>query len=197
MGMFRDYIDKQRELSEMPKYKDHDYLDFEPIDDKSMSFLESQWVELKCYSAKSKQLDKDIKCFINKRKSICIIGLTKWDDFSKSWILEVASYVKLEKSTVTGEHHKCIGVFTKEELRGSKYTLSMYYTLVKHGIKLCSDNEQYQGAKPLWKALSRITPIEIFDEINKTFKDYSMITVKDEEVWSADDSKYHIVLRSK
>ena len=50
------------------------------------------------YSAKTKQLDDDMKIFATKSKTVCIIGLTKWDDFSKSWYLEIASHVRLERT---------------------------------------------------------------------------------------------------
>lgn len=192
---FREFLDKQRELNEMPKYIDHDYLDFKPMDDKSMKFLESQWVELKCYSAKTKKLDDDVKIFTTKSKNNAIIGVTKFDNFSKSWTLEIASYVKLEK--VEADYYKVRAVYTKEELRGSKYTLSLYYSLVKNGILLCSDNEQYQGAKPLWKALSRIVPVEVYNETTKETFDYDERIVSDDKVWSTGFDKYYDVLRVK
>ena len=49
---FREWLEKQRELNEMPKYNDHDYLDFKPIEDKTIQFLEAKWKELSTYSVK-------------------------------------------------------------------------------------------------------------------------------------------------
>ena len=195
MKTFREWLAEQRELNEMPKYNDHDYLDFKPIDDKSMQFLEAKWKELKVYSAKTKQLDSDMKIFATKSKTVCIIGLTKWDDFSKSWYLEIASHVRLERTDY--DRYKVREVFTKEDFRGSKYTLSLYYSLVKNGILLCSDNEQYQGAKPLWKALSRLVPVEVYNESSKETFDYDERIVSDDKVWSTGYGKYYDILRVK
>jgi hypothetical protein len=194
MIKFTDWL-KEKELTEMPRYIDHEYLDFKPMKDLGMTGLEKTWQQLEVKFIGNKK--NDSLCFVKKSKSIAVIGLTVWDDNYKCWNLEVASYVKLEKTPITGDHYKVIGVFTKEDYRLEKYTLTLYYTLIKNGIKLCSDNEQYQGAKYLWKALSRITPIEIYDELNNTYKDYSFVNTKDEEVWSKNYSKYDIVLRSK
>lgn len=70
MKPFREWLAEQRELNEMLKYSDHHYLDFKPIDDKSMQFLEKTWQELKVYSAKIKQLDDDMKIFATKSKTV-------------------------------------------------------------------------------------------------------------------------------
>ena len=193
---FREYLKKyeERELNEMPKYIDHDYLGFEPIEDKSMQFLEAKWKEIKTYSAKTKQLDSDVKIFTTNSKGIAIIGLTQWDKVSKSWNLEIASYVKLERTSYG--YYKVRAVFTKEDFRGSRYTASLYYSLVKSGILLCSDNEQYQGAKPLWKALSRLVPVEIYDERTEEVFDYNM-DIEDDKVWSKGYQKFDKVLRVK
>lgn len=193
---FREFLKKyeERELNEMPRYINHDYLGFEPIGDKTMQFLESKWKELKTYSAKTKQFDSDVKVFTTKSKGIAIIGVTKWDKFSSSWNLEIASYVKLEQTKYGW--YKVREVHTKEEYRGSRYTLSLYYTLVKSGILLCSDNEQYQGAKPLWKALSRIVPVEIYDERTEEVFDYN-VDISDDKVWSSGYQKFDKVLRIK
>ena len=42
---FREWLEKQRELNEMPKYNDHDYLDFKPIED-NVDFIHSISVAL-------------------------------------------------------------------------------------------------------------------------------------------------------
>ena len=192
---FREWLEKQRELNEMPKYNDHDYLDFKPIEDKTMRFLEAKWKEIQTYSPKTKQSDKDIKIFGTKSKGVFVIGLTKWDDFSKSWILEIASHVKLEQTDY--DRYKVREVFTKEDFRGSRYTLSLYYSLVRNGILLCSDNEQFQGAKPLWKALSRLVPVEVYNENTKETFDYDEQIISDDKVWSTGYGKFYDILRVK
>ena len=193
---FREFLKKyeERELNEMPRYIDHDYLDFKPVEDKAMQFLEAKWKELKPYSAKTKQFDSDVKVFITKSKGIAVIGVTKWDKFSLSWNLEIASYVKLEQTKYGW--YKVREVHTKEEFRGSRYSLSLYYTLVKSDILLCSDNEQYQGAKPLWKALARLVPVEIYDEITEETFDYNS-NISDDKVWSSGYKNFDKVLRIK
>lgn len=185
---------QERELNEMPKYINHDYLDFKPMDDKSMQLLEQKWIQLKTYSAKTKAFEKDIFVFTTKMKNTAIIGMTRYDKLSNSWYLEVASYVKLEKTNYG--YYKVRTVHTKEDLRGSKYTLTLYYTLVKNGVLLCSDNEQYQGAKPLWKALARLVPVEIYNEENGETFNYNE-DIPDHKVWSTDNSKYFDILRVK
>ena len=192
---FREWLEKQRELNEMTKYNDHHYLDFKPIEDKSMKFLEDSWKELDVYSAKSKQLDKNMKIFTTKSKTACVIGLTKWDDFSKSWLLEIASHVRLERTDYG--RYKVREVFTKEDFRGSKYTLSLYYSLVKNGTLLCSDNVQYKGAKPLWQALSRLVPVEVYNENTKETFDYNEQIISDDKVWSTGYGKFYDILRVK
>lgn len=165
--IYREWLEEQRELNEMPKYNDHDYLDFKPIEDKTMRFLEAKWKEIPTFSVRNRQIDKDIKIFTTKSTGVAIIGLTKWDNFSKSWYLEIASHVKLERTDYG--RYKVREVFTKEDFRGARYTLMLYYSLVRNGILLCSDNEQYQGAKPLWKALSRLVPVEVYNENTRNF----------------------------
>ena len=192
---FREWLAEQRELNEMPKYNDHDYLDFKPIEDKTMRFLEAKWKEIQTYSPKTKQSDKDIKIFGTKSKGVFVIGLTKWDDFSKSWILEIASHVKLEQTDY--DRYKVREVFTKEDFRGSRYTLSLYYSLVKNGTLLCSDNEQYKGAKPLWQALSRLVPVEVYNENTKETFDYNEQIISDDKVWSTGYGKFYDILRVK
>lgn len=192
---FREWLDRKRELNEMPKYIDHDYLDFEPIDDKTMQFLEKQWKSLKLFHAKSTNLDKDVKIFATNMNTMAIIGLTKFDGASKSWILEIACYVKLERTDYN--RFKVRAVYTKEEFRGSRYTLTLYYSLIKNGILLCSDNEQYQGAKPLWKALSRLVPVEVYNEETEETFDYDETKISDDKVWSNGYGKYYDILRVK
>lgn len=192
---FREWLEKQRELNEMPKYNDHDYLDFKPIEDKTMQFLEAKWKEIQTYSPKTKHLDKDIKIFGTKSNTVFVIGLTKWDDFSKSWVLEIASHVKLEKTDYN--RYKVREVFTKEDFRGSRYTLTLYYSLIRNEILLCSDNEQFQGAKPLWKALSRLIPVEVYNENTQETFDYNEQIISDDKVWSTGYGKFYDILRVK
>ena len=192
---FREWLGKQRELNEMPKYNDHHYLDFKPIEDKTIQFLEAKWKELSTYSVKNKQLDKDIKIFGTKSNGVFAIGLTKWDNFSKSWYLEIASHVKLERTDYG--RYKVREVFTKEDFRGARYTLMLYYSLVRNGILLCSDNEQYQGAKPLWKALSRLVPVEVYNENTKETFYYNEQIISDDKVWSTGYGKFYDILRVK
>lgn len=128
-------------------------------------------------------------------KTVCVIGLTKWDDFSKSWYLEIASHVRLERTDYS--RYKVREFFTKEDFRGSKYTLSLYYSLVKNNILLCSDNEQYQVAKPIWKALSRLVPVEIYNETTGETFDYDERKITDDKVWSTGYGKYYDILRVK
>lgn len=180
---FREFLKKyeERELNEMPRYIDHDYLDFKPMDYKSMKFLEDRWKKYDVVypSSRVKQLIPDALCFSTNSKTTAVIGITVWDKELKSWNLEVASYVKLEHTKYGW--YKVRAVYTKEDFRDKKYTLTLYYTLVKSGILLCSDNEQYQGAKPLWKALSRIVPVEIYDEVTEEIFDYN-VDISDDKV---------------
>ena len=145
-------------------------------------------------SSRVKQLIPDALCFSTNAKTIAVIGITVWDEELKSWNLEVACYVKLERTSYG--YYKVRAVYTKEDFRDKKYTLTLYYTLVKSGILLCSDNEQYQGAKPLWKALSRLVPVEIYDERTEELFDYNM-DVEDDKVWSKGYQKFDKVLRVK
>lgn len=195
---WREFYKKyqERELNEMPKYINHDYLDFKPMDFKSMKLLEEKWIQMKVqYPAQRiKQLIPDALCFSTKMKNTAIIGITVWDEELKSWNLEVASYVKLEKTNYG--YYKVRTVHTKEDFRDKKYTLTLYYTLVKNGVLLCSDNEQYQGAKPLWKALARLVPVEIYNEENGETFNYNE-DIPDHKVWSTDNSKYFDILRVK
>lgn len=194
---FREWLERNRELNEMPRYIDHNYLDFEPMDYKSMQFLEKQWKLIKPYfpSTKIKNILNDVKIFVTNMNNMAIIGLTVYDEELKSWNLEIACYVKLERMDYG--RFKVRAVFTKEEFRGSKYTLTLYYSLIKNGILLCSDNEQYQGAKPLWKALSRIVPVEVYNESTEETFDYDEINISDDKVWSTGYGKYYDILRVK
>jgi hypothetical protein len=194
---FREWLDRKRELNEMPKYIDHDYLDFEPIDDKTMQFLEKQWKLIKPHfpSSKIKNILNDVKIFATNMNTMAIIGLTVYDEELKSWNLEIASYVKLERMDYG--RFKVRAVYTKEEFRGSKYTLTLYYSLIKNGILSCSDNEQYQGAKPLWKALSRIVPVEVYNESTEETFDYDETKISDVKVWSTGYGKFYDILRVK
>jgi hypothetical protein len=180
-------------LNEMPKYIDHDYLDFKPMESRSLSGLESSWEKINCINTKN----KDSMIFINKRKTIAIIGLSKFSNETLSWQLEVATWIKLEKQDYNC--YKVRSVHTYEDFRLLGYPYDLYISLYKAGIKLCSDNEQYQGAKPLWKAISRKIDIEVYNEETKEIiiDKYDERIYKDSDIWSSDNSKYNIVLRMK
>ena len=194
---FKDWLAEKRELNEIPKYVDHDYIPFKPMKNKTLQFLEAKWDELKLHN-KSKNKDLDTyQIFINKRKTVAILGCSVWDDERGSWILQIVSWISLENSYTSNNHRRVIGVHTNEEPRGEGYTVSLYYSLVKNGINLESDNEQYQGAKPLWKALSRLVNVEVYDESLKSilYKTYTN-KIDDSEIWSKDSSKFLVTLRT-
>lgn len=180
-------------LTEMPRYIDHDY-DFKPIDDRGMSFLtSSSWDEIPLNDSMMK--DKDFKLFVNKRRTMVFCGLTYFNDDSKSWRFAVITYLKLEKHD---KWYQVVSASTLEEYRGRNIALSVYSSLIDHGIKLMSDYEQYSGAKSLWKDLSKKYHVEIIDKSNIIIiAKYDIRTNKDNEIWSRDYSKFDVVLRVK
>lgn len=194
---FKNWLDEERSINEMPKYIDHDYIPFKPIEDRSMQVLESRFDELKVFIPPGVNgVPSDLKIYINKRKSMAFLGLTRFNEERGSWVLEVATWIKLES---LNSHYKVIGVYTNEEITGKGYALVLYYSLYKNKMRLSSDNEQYQGAKPLWKALSRIIDIEVYDEKTKTVihQKYDQTKIKDSEIWSPDDKHFLKILRTK
>lgn len=184
---------KQFIMTEMPKYIDSDYEGLKPMKTMSMRGLENRWKLIETFPIRDNHQKALI--YINERETMAVIGTTRFYDDTNSWELDVATYMKLEKTS--GGYLKVIGVYADESIRLEKYTLSLYYSLVKNGYKISSDNEQYQGAKPLWKALSKITEIEVYNEITHDTFDYNVIDNDDNDVWSKDDSKKHLVLRNK
>jgi len=170
-------------LNEMPKYTDHDYLGFKPVKDKRLSFLEAKWDKVKPYKS-----NDDVLIFVNKRRTMAYLGKSKFSEEEQSWKLQIASWVHLDGSHTSNAHRRVVGVFTEEDLRAEGYTLTLYLSLYKHGIKLESDNEQFQGAKPLWKAVSRQIQVEVYDEETKEviYPIYDQRKIQDNEIWSKD-----------
>lgn len=181
---FREY------LNEMPKYIDHDYLGFKPMESRALSGLEKKWNKIPCRNTER-------LIFINGRKTIAIIGLSKWDEDMQSWRLEVAAWVKLELQK--SGHYKVRGVHTHEDFRLLGYPYDLYISLYNAGIKLCSDNEQYEGAKPLWKAISRKIHVEVYDEEkdNVIYPKYNEIDIHDSEIWYTDGKHFLKLLRMR
>jgi len=197
---FKEFINEQRKINEMPQYIDHDYLPFEPISNRSMQMIENRFEEIAFnIPNESFNVPKDLKIYINKRKTMVLMGLTVWQENRGSWVLEVATWLKLEKNSKYSEHYQIKGVHTKEEITGSGYAVLLYYSLAKAGIKLESDHVQYQGAKPLWKALSRLIPVEVLDfkKDKVKYPIYDERKIKDSEIWSEDDKHFLKTLRVK
>jgi hypothetical protein len=197
MKTFKEFIQEKRKINEMPQYIDHDYLPFTPVEDRTMQVLEARFDELEFYSPEGLKLPDDLKIYINKRKTMVFMGMTKFIEERGSWVLEVVTWIKLEKSPTSKDHHKVRGVHTREEITGKGYTLALYFSLFKNKIYLESDNEQYQGAKPLWKALSRLVQVEVHDEKeNKIIhKKYDERKIQDSEIWSEDGKHFLKTLR--
>jgi hypothetical protein len=51
---FKDFFNTGRGLNEIPKYIDHDYLPFKPMENRSMQALEAKWTELELKVPSSK-----------------------------------------------------------------------------------------------------------------------------------------------
>ncbi len=180
-------------LNESPSYKDYDYLDFEPMESRSLSYLKMHWSKLKPYK------NNEVMVFINKRKTIALLGVSQWDKDRKSWQLKIATWVKLDDSKSSNGHRQVRGVFTHEDVRGEGYTFTLYMTLYKAGIKLESDNDQYLGAKPLWKGISRVIDVQVYDEVWKKVihNKYNEMEIPDIEIWSEDGKHFYKLLRMK
>ncbi len=160
---FREYLDNKMKLNEMPVYHDHvDYI-FKPVEDISMQVIESRWEQLDIH-ATSSNLEEGFRIYINKSKTFAVLGQTKFFKKTGSWKLVVFTDIKLQKM---GDYYQVKAINTNEDLtkigKGSASTL--YYTLFKSGIRLVSDYEQYRGAKPLWKLMSRLINVDIYDDI--------------------------------
>jgi len=186
-------------LNEMPQYVDHDYLDFKPIQDRPLQGLEKKWTRVDPYSK------SDVIIFINKRKTMAILGKSIFNERDQSWDLEVATWIRLDppyspySNPISQDHKRVTGVHTNEDYRLMKYTFELYMSLYKLGMRLESDNIQFQGAKPLWKRISRTIDVEVWDDEIKSviYSKYDQRKIKDEEIWSKDKEHFLKTLRMK
>ena len=147
-------------IDEMPKYINHDYLPFTPMENRTMQALEAKWDEIKLIIASPMiKIPEDTKIFINKRKTMAILGLTVWDEYTGSWILEIATWLQLESSHSSNSHRRVIGVHTKEDHQGKKtVVIEIGAGTAIPTVRMKSENIAYK----MNATLIRINPRESF-----------------------------------
>ncbi len=87
-----------------------------------------------------------------------------------------------------------------EDYRKSQIAFNMYLAVISIGYNLISDDEQYEGAHRLWKALALVAPklnlkVKVWDNINyKMIGDYDGSNIPDTTIWNKDEFSYGIIL---
>jgi len=94
------------------------------------------------------------------------------------------------------------GVEITREMKTKGYGYFLYFTLIKSGYSIISDNVQYLGGQALWKKIAKESKFNIYKVYvldNGTLRKdgdgklvyYDGSTIKDSNLWSTNNDKVH------
>ena len=129
------------------------------------------WIKIKPYK------DSDVLIYINQQKTIAVLGKSVFVKDEQSWNL---THHVLQ--TIIKEFLQYI---LKKILDYLNIHLLSIWVLSDSGIKVELDNTQYRGAKGLWKRISKVIDVEVYDER----------LIKDSEIRSEDSEHFLKPLR--